>query len=196
VGDPFHERVDRDHRERRKTHENGEPVELQQDRQSDQRLQDEKNRRRADAHLPRRDRSRAGALDPGIEVAIDDVIPGAAGAAHGESTDEEQDAMPKIDALAGGNGGERNRPPAWDQEEPGTDRAIETRKPQIRARPGGSEAIDPVAGRISDRARALGHRANGLPVSVSKVPRGLLAVAEPGTAGVVPKASLRLGAAG
>ena len=42
------------------------------------------------AHLPRRDRPRPRPLDPGIEVAIGDVVPGAARAAHHEGADEEQ----------------------------------------------------------------------------------------------------------
>ena len=56
---------------------------------------DQKDRRRRDAHLPGRDRPRARALDHGVEVAVDDVVPGAAGAAHGEGADEEQHDVPE-----------------------------------------------------------------------------------------------------
>ena len=43
-----------------------------------------------DADLTGRNRPRARALDAAVEIAVDDVVPGAAGAAHGEGADEEQ----------------------------------------------------------------------------------------------------------
>ena len=120
----------------------------------DQRLQNQKRHRLFDRHLTRRDRPRARALDLGVEIAVGDVVPGAAGAAHREGADEEQQAMPGIGiGLAGGDRGEPGRPPARQQQQPGADRAVEPRQPQIGPKPGRRGRIDPVAGRIGDAAR-------------------------------------------
>src|SRR5262245_24022079 len=103
--------------------------------------------------------------------------------------------MPKIDVGAGVDRGEANRPPARQQQEPGADRSVEARQPQIGPRPGGGEAVDPISGRVGDAARAVGHRTSGLPWSVSKVPGPRFVAVESGTNGVVPSASLKLGPA-
>ena len=67
-----------------------EAVELQQHREPDQRLHGEEDGRACDADLARRDRARARARDLGVEIAVEDVVPGAARAAHREGADEEQ----------------------------------------------------------------------------------------------------------
>ena len=67
-----------------------EAVELQQHRQSDQRLNDQEDKSLRHAHLPRRDRARPRPFHLGVEIAIGDVVPGAAGAAHGKGAEEEQ----------------------------------------------------------------------------------------------------------
>ena len=51
---------------------------------------DQERQRLRHAHLPCRDRPRPRPLDPGIEIAVGDVVPGAARAAHHEGADEEQ----------------------------------------------------------------------------------------------------------
>ena len=104
--------------------------------------------------------------------------------------------MPEIDLAAGVDRREPNGPPARHQQEPGPDRPVEARQPQVGARPGGGEAVDPVSSRIGDATRAAGHRASGLPDSVSKVPWPFLVDVVSGTTGVVPRASLRLGPLG
>ncbi len=97
-------------------HDDGEGIELQQHRQPDQRLRDQEGGGGRDRDLTGRDRARARALDPPVEVAIDDVVPGAAGAAHGERADQEQHDMPEIDVLAGGDRGKSRRPPAGNEQ--------------------------------------------------------------------------------
>jgi hypothetical protein len=72
------------------------------------------------------------------------------------------------------------------RDEPAADKGASTR----------GEAVDPVSGRIGDATRAAGHRASGLPDSVSKVPWPFLVEFVSGTTGVVPRASLRLGPLG
>ena len=85
-----------------------EAVEGEQDGEPDQRLQDEERRGLADADLAGRDRPRPRPLDAAVEIAIDNVVPGAAGAAHGERADEEQNDVEKTGpARVGGNRGKR-----------------------------------------------------------------------------------------
>ena len=57
---------------------------------------DQKHRGLTHADLPGGNRTRARALDAAVEIAIDDVVPGAAGAAHGEGADEEQREMQEV----------------------------------------------------------------------------------------------------
>ena len=146
VGDPLHERIDRDHRQRGEADEDREPVELQQNRKPEQCLQREKAGGGRDRHLSRRDGARARALNARIEVAIDDIVPGAARPAHGKRADEEQEQMPEVDPHPGVNRGKANRPPARQQQQPRADRAVEARQAQIGAEPYGGPAVDPVAG--------------------------------------------------
>src|SRR5262249_59066126 len=109
-----------------------EAIELQQNRKPDERLQHEKSGGGGDRHLSRRNRARTRALDPCVEVAIDDIVPGAARPAHGEGADEEEGEVPDIDPAAGVNCGESGGPPTRPQEQPGTDWPVEAREPQVR----------------------------------------------------------------
>ena len=133
---------------------------------------DEEDRGPKDADLPGRDWPRARALDAAVEIAIDDVVPRAAGAAHGEGADEEQGEVREARRRAmRGDRSKRRRPPARQQQQPGADRAVKARKAQIGTGPGRRDRIDPVAGRVGDRTGRPAHFASGLPLSVSKVPR-------------------------
>ena len=78
------------------------PLKRDQHGKADQRLQDQKQRGLGDADLAGRNGTRAGALDAAVEIAIDDVVPGAAGAAHGEGADEEQGDVGKARAFGMG----------------------------------------------------------------------------------------------
>src|SRR5256885_2035851 len=79
-GNALHEGINRDDRERGDTDEDGETVELQEHSEPDQRLHDEKDVGAADRELARRDRTRPRAFDPGVEIAVADIIPCATGA--------------------------------------------------------------------------------------------------------------------
>ena len=108
--------------------------------------------------------------------------------------DERQSADVARDA-----GGQRRRPPARHQQQPGSDRPVETGEPQIRPRPWRRAGIDPVAGRIGNAGggvahRATGHRVRTLPFSVSKVLPPFLRRRRLGQAAEEPSTSLRLGA--
>ena len=139
IGDPLHERIDRDHRKRGDAGRDRERIELHQHGKPDQRLHAQESRGGGHAYLPGRDRPRARALDQSVEVAIDDIVPGAAGPAHGKGADEEQHGVPGVDRFAG-------MPPARQQQQPGPDRPVEAGKPQIRARPRRRAVVDPVSG--------------------------------------------------
>ena len=79
-----------------------------------------------------------------VEIAIDDVVPGAAGAAHGEGADEKQSEVREArSGDAGGDRGKRRRPPARQQQQPGADRAVEAREPQVWTGPGRRDAYRP-----------------------------------------------------
>ena len=141
--------------------------------------------------------SQTCALDFAVEIAIHDVIPGAAGAAHGKGADEKQRHVPGIwIGRAGGDGSKPGRPPARHQQQPGADWAVEAGKTKIWARPGGRDRVDPIAGRISDTSDGGRHRASGLPCSVSKVPPRPVFTLEVSGMREVPSASLRLGGGG
>jgi hypothetical protein len=114
--------------------------------ESNQRLQDEKRRGAFDADLAGGNRPRARALDPPVEITVDEIVPGAARAAHDEGADEEQQHVPGIHRSPGVLGGETGRPPAGQQQQPGADWAIEAGEPQIWPQPRGRTAVDPVSG--------------------------------------------------
>src|SRR5262245_62994604 len=103
--------------------------------------------------------------------------------------------MPGARQSALVHAGKTNRPPAWQQQQPGTDRPVETSESQVRTTDRRREDVGPVSGRIGDASGAVAHRLpSGLPVRVSKVPRPVLMLLESGM-GLV-SASLRLGPCG
>ncbi len=50
-------------------------------------------------HLTRWQGAAAGALNPGIDIAVENVIDGATGPAHDHGTDGEQQCIPELDRL-------------------------------------------------------------------------------------------------
>ena len=159
-------------------------------RRPDERLHDEEDRGPKDADLPGRDWPRARPLDAAVEIAIDDVVPRAAGAAHGEGADEKQGEVREARRRAmRGDRSKRRRPPARQQQQPGADRAVKARKAQIGTGPGRRDRIDPVASRVGDRTGRPAHFASGLPLSVSKPCRGQFSCSPPSQL-TVPMASL------
>jgi hypothetical protein len=62
---------------------------------ADQRLDDEKHRSREAGDPARRKRPRPGAGHLGVNLVIDEIIPGAAGAAHGNRPGHEQEEVPE-----------------------------------------------------------------------------------------------------
>ena len=123
----------------------------------------EEDLRLPDAHLAARDRPRAGARDLRVDVAVDDVVVGAAGAAHGDRADQEEHEVPGVGIGApGGVGGERRRPPARQEQQPPADRPVEPRQPGIGppARAGRQRSTQlprDGIGDVGERCGAVGH---------------------------------------
>ncbi len=174
-----------------------EAVELEQHREPDQRLRRQEGGRRRDAHLSRRDRPRARALDLGVEIAVDDVVPGAAGAAHGEGADEEQHHVPDIDMLSGRDG-----------RKPDATTSTEAAAARSRSDDRGGRAADTAAA-MRARGRRPSFRSNrrrvprapfiapaGYRSTCRRCPRRAWCWMHRAPAAWCPSASLRLGPAG
>ena len=143
VGEALHRRIDGDQDQRQQRHAAGELVELEQDRRADGRLQHHPDQRIAQLHLARRQRPAARALDLGIDLAVDDVVPGAARAAHGERAQREQ-RHPADQPAPFRRGAQRRRPPAGQHQQPDADRPVPARQPAVGPRPGRQVAQRPV----------------------------------------------------
>ena len=100
----------------------------------------------------------------------------------------------------GDAGGQRRRPPARHQQQPGADRPVETGKPQIGPRPGRRARIDPVAGCVGNAGGRVAHRVGSSRenVAVQRIEgaAALLDGVASGSAAEEPSTSLRLGPAG
>ena len=149
-GDPLHERVHDHQRQRCQAEQDGEAVEAEQDEQPDQKLQGEECQRLAGGQLAARQRPVARALDPGVEVAIGEVVDHAPGAAHRHRPDREQREQLEIRP----SGRQRDRPPARPQQQPGADRPIPAGEDGKRPQPV-RDAIDPGELAIGDARRAV-----------------------------------------
>ena len=163
VGDTLHERIGCDHDERAKADEDGETVELQQYGEPRQRLQHQERPGLPAAHLARGQRPRTCALDLGIDLLIDEVVVGAAGAAHGDGADEKQrerqgrrqQARQRVTRPGVGAGCECRRPPARPQQQLPADGPVPACELGIGPQRARQQTIDPMpARRIGDPALA------------------------------------------
>ena len=126
---------------------------------------------------PAGNRPRARALDAGVEVAVDDVVPGAARAAHDEGADEEEDDAPADCAASRGDAAasaaDHQHGISSSHDPIGRSRRA-SRK--IGPRPAAAQAYRPSCRSHRQRGRPRrsserDHRARTLPFSVSKVLR-------------------------
>ena len=125
--------------------------------EADQRLGDEEQRGGARTDAARRQGPAPGARDAGVEIAIEDVVIGAAGAAHGDRADQEQQQMPNVGPAMDGVAGERGRPPAWREQQLPPGRPVEPRELHVGKRKIGRQPQDQTVGtRVGQRAVALG----------------------------------------
>ncbi len=152
IGDALHEGIGRDQHDHEEAEQDRQAIEREEDRRAERELQEHERDRGFDADRARGDRPHAGALDLGVEVAIDDVVEGAAGAAHHHRADAEQhDQLP----IGPASGREGDAPPAREEQQPGTDRPVEPRQADIWPEHLRRAAIDPIAG--ADIGAKLGH---------------------------------------
>ena len=116
-------------------------------------------------HLAGRQRPRAGPLDLAVDVLVDDVVVGAAGAAHGDRADQEQREVPGVGKQRRAAG---RRARAWalaasaadhqhgHKQQPPADRPVPARKLRIGPQPARQQPVDPMAARrVGDPALAL-----------------------------------------
>src|SRR5690606_36092643 len=95
-GDPLHERIGPDQQQGGGPQGDGGQVQGQEDEQADRAAGGDEAQRLADADLARGDRAAGGAGDAGVDVAVDDVVPGAAGGAHQRRPDGEAGDQPQV----------------------------------------------------------------------------------------------------
>src|SRR5690606_31623665 len=146
-GDPLHERIGPDQQQGGGAQGDGGRVQGQQDSQADRAAGGDEPQGLLDADLARRDRTTGGAGDAGVDVAVDDVVPGAAGGAHQGGAQGETDEQPQVieprPRLAGGQG-QGDALPSGQQQQPGPDRSVETAQLEPRLHRFGGVPVDPV----------------------------------------------------
>ena len=131
----FGEGVDRDSDHRQHAEKDGVEVEGEEDGEGDEGLDHHPDGGLFRSHLPRGDRAGAGAGDLSVELAVGDIVPRAARAAHEESACGASDENPEVEqaGLAVMQDAEEERPPAGQQQEPRADGAIRTGEAQVGA---------------------------------------------------------------
>ena len=82
-------------------------------------------------HLSARQRPRSRARDLRVDLAVDEVVIGAARAAHGDGADREQEQQPRIGiGLLEASLRQRHRPEAGEGQQEEADRAVEAGEPR------------------------------------------------------------------
>ena len=126
------ERIERDDWQHPEPEQNGDAVERQQHREPNEAEHHHEGERRLGRDLPARQRPRHRARDLGVDVAIDDVVIGAAGAAHDHSADQKEQQERGIGVgIADASRRERHRPEAGKCEQKDSNRTIGAGEPEI-----------------------------------------------------------------
>jgi len=136
----------------------GQRTQGQKDRQRDEAAGDDKGPGLAHADLARGDRARGSARDLGVDVAVDDVVVGAARRTHQGRAPEELEEQPKVRAAADHGAGQRDGLPAWQHQQPNPGRPVEAAEPEPGAERRRRAPIDPVRGGGVGQRRGLAHR--------------------------------------
>ena len=148
----------------------GSPVVTEQDQGGDGGLQDHPDGGLPDSDLTGWQRAAAGAGDLRVDMAVGDIIPGAACATHEKGPKGAAEGDPDIPCAPCGCGsGKRKAPKAGDEQQPCADGAVSAGQAQVGAHRGRGKAVNPVAGGgvgdgvvIKDgslwRSGGLGHR--------------------------------------
>ena len=135
---------------------------------------DERLQRHEHLRLPARNaaggqRARAGAGHRLVDLVVDEVVIGAAGAAHRDGPDEEQeklrDEARKIEGADGRRdiGRQRRRPEAGEQQQLPADRPVPAGELRIGPGRARQHTVDPVSGRRVGDTAGIGRRADHAP---------------------------------
>ena len=135
-------------------------VEAEKHHEPDERLGDEKGGRRRDADPPRGQRAVARALDARVELAVEDVVVGGAGAAHRDRADEKQREMAEVGSAMEREAGERRRLPAGREQQLPAGRPVEPGELDEGKREIGREPQDEARRPGVRQERALRRRAS------------------------------------
>ena len=130
MGDALHQRIRKDQQQRRHPHPNGKDLELHQHGQPHRQLRRQKNRRLPPGNLVGGDGTILGPLDPRIEIPVGDVVDGAARPPHHHRPDGEQQRIFNQRPIKG-RCRQHQTPPAWKQQQPGTDGPVHPHQPHI-----------------------------------------------------------------
>ena len=143
-GDPLHERIAGHEAEREHTQADGQPAHADQDRQRCQAAAEDEAPGLFDADLSGRDRPQGRARHLGVEVAVDDVVEGAAGRPHQRGPDQEGQQQPRVRPLALFRRRQGDALPAGQHQQPDAGRPIEAAELQPGAQGRRRMAVDPV----------------------------------------------------
>src|SRR5690606_9310447 len=110
--------------------------------------------RLGEADLAGGKRPGGGARDSPVDVAVEDVVYGAAGRTHQYRADAEEEVEQPGGPGVGRGITESNRPPTGEQQQPGANRPVEAGEAQVRPRGGRRPAQHPVV--AADVARGGG----------------------------------------
>src|SRR5205823_8213547 len=136
-GDPLHERINNDQNQRQRAGRDGVPVQTKQNDATDGALEAGEHPGLFDRNGARRDWPSARARHARVDVAIHDVIVGAAGAAHHNRADAEQNQQPPIPAGAEKGvvlfrSAQRESKYAGPKKQPCPDGAVQSCEPKVR----------------------------------------------------------------
>ena len=142
-GDALHQRIERHQRQRDQRHDLRQRRQRQQHDEADEALRDQPRPRRLQRHRAGGQRAQARALDLGVDVAVEDVVIGAARAAHGDGAERGTPARKRrsspVEPVAGARDGEAHQ--ARQQQQLPADRPVEPRQLRVRLPRRGSASV-------------------------------------------------------
>ncbi len=162
-GNALHERIGGDQSQRHEAENDGQDAQLHQNAKADQRADDDEGNRLFRRDLARRDWTATRPFDLGVDIAIDQVVKGAAGGAHQRRADCEQSQFIEGEIVRQSGGIEAGQPRIYrvdgeermrhgegqthgarQEQQPDADRPVEPPKLQPRPQKRGRAAVDPV----------------------------------------------------
>ena len=140
--DPLGQGIQRHQQQRGHAQGLRQPIELQQNRKPHQQQNRQKHQRLPCPQCPRGQRPSGRPNHQPVDVAIPEIVHHAAGGAHNQAADTEQDDEP--DGLRPRRGGEQNAPGPRQEQQPGADRPVQPSEQQVGP-PGARHAGNPAA---------------------------------------------------